>query len=117
MIKIIPRLATFAAGFALATSPLALPPSFAQDHSQMHHEQDAIPAKGKAKVKKPARKTKVTSGTSRTEHGKNSGIDLGEHGAGGAHGGHEMKGFLGPYGMGREGSGTSWASTLNTGTG
>jgi hypothetical protein len=24
------------------------------------------------------------------------------------HSGHEMKGFLGPYGMGREGSGTSW---------
>ena len=29
-----------------------------------------------------------------------------DHGTG--HAGHEMKGFLGPYGMGREGSGTSW---------
>lgn len=32
-----------------------------------------------------------------------------DHGAGhSGHSGHEMKGFLGPYGMGREGSGTSW---------
>ena len=33
------------------------------------------------------------------DHGKMSGMN---------HDGHEMKGFLGPYGMGREGSGTSW---------
>lgn len=33
-------------------------------------------------------------------------MDHMDHAAG--HAGHEMKGFLGPYGMGREGSGTSW---------
>jgi hypothetical protein len=40
---------------------------------------------------------------SRMDHGSMSGMDHA-----GGHGGHEMKGFLGPYGMGREGSGTSW---------
>jgi hypothetical protein len=105
MVKIIQLLATLAGGVGILASPLALQMSFAQDHSQMHHEQDAVPTKGKAKTKKPAPKAKVIS---TTEHAKNSGIDPGAHGAGGAHGGHEMNGFLGPYGMGREGSGTSW---------
>ena len=87
MVKIIQLLATLAGGVAILASPLALEMSFAQDHSQMHHEQDAAPTKGKAKTKKPARKTRLMSDTSTTEHAKNSGIDLGEHGAGGAHGG------------------------------
>src|SRR3954453_20619370 len=90
MIKIIPRLATFAAGIALAASPSALRPSFAQDHSQMHHEDGAKPAKKKVKVKSKNR----TQQTMVTEHGNVSSID---HTRG--HGSHEMQGFLGPYGM------------------
>jgi hypothetical protein len=101
MMRIISPLAAFAAGVALAASPSALRPSFAQDHSQMHHENDANPTKRKAKAnsKKPARQAAATE----HGHGNVSGIDHT-----GGHGGHEMKGFLGPYGIGREGSGTSW---------
>lgn len=107
--------ATAAEGIALVASPLSLRISFAQDHSQMHHEQDA-PAitavkQVKTKTKRPA---KLMSVKPATEHGKHSGPDVGgEHGNGGAHGSHEMKGFLGPYGMGREGSGTSWEPDIS----
>jgi hypothetical protein len=68
----------------------------AQDHSQMHHEQ---PAKKQAKAKKkmPVHHARSIS------HENMPGMD---HGA--EHSGHQMKGFLGPYGIGREGSGTSW---------
>src|SRR4051794_24530034 len=115
MIKIVSRLTTFAAGLAFAASSSALRPSFAQDHSQMHHEQEAVPTNAKAaRTKKPGRKTKLMSDGSTTKHGKHSGPDVGgEHGNGGAHGSHEMKGFLGPYGMGREGSGTSWEPDIS----
>jgi hypothetical protein len=61
----------------------------------MHHEQDAKPVKKKPK----AQSKKSAQNMPRTDHEKMSG---------GGHGRHEMKGFLGPYGMGREGSGTSW---------
>jgi hypothetical protein len=108
MIKLTPRVAAIAAGVALLAAPFALRPSFAQDHSQMHHEQSAAqdhshmhheqPAKPpKARKKKPAHDKHSMS------HETMSGMD---HGMG--RDGHEMKGFLGPYGMGREGSGTSW---------
>src|SRR2546430_385674 len=49
--KIIPRASALAAGIALLVSPLALRASFAQDHSQTHHEEDTKPDKKKAKVK------------------------------------------------------------------
>jgi hypothetical protein len=107
MIKTLTRVAALG-GIALLASPFALRPSFAQDHSQMHHEQDAKPVKKKPKAqsKKPAHDVKPMSAENmpgmdhgNINDGKVSGMD---------HGGHEMKGFLGPYGMGREGSGTSW---------
>ena len=105
MIKFIPHVAALIGGIALLASPPALQPSLAQDHSQMHHGHDAKPAKKKAKVKKrkPAHDTKSMSGMPGMDHAKMSGMDHSD-----GHGGHEMKGFLGPYGMGREGSGTSW---------
>jgi len=96
MIKLVPRVAAIVAGVELLAMPFALRPSFAQDHQQMHREQ---PAKKQPKVKKkkPSHQVHVMS------HEGMPGMD---HGMG--HAGHEMKGFLGPYGMGREGSGTSW---------
>src|SRR4051794_37259895 len=97
MIKIIRFFAVLAAGVAVMPSPLVLRTSFAQDHSQMHHEQEAQPAKKKAK----ANEKRTTSHSPKVDHAKVSGMG---HGGGG----HAMKGFLGPYGMGREGSGTSW---------
>jgi hypothetical protein len=107
MIKIL-RVAALAGGVALLASPFALRSSFAQDHAQMHHEQDAKPVKKKARApsKKPTREVKPMS------PGDMPGMDHGNMNdgkmSGMGHGGHEMKGFLGPYGMGREGSGTSW---------
>jgi hypothetical protein len=109
MIKVIPLLTAIAGGVALLASPLA--PSFAQDHSQMHHEQPAaqdhsqmhheqpVKKQSKAKRKKPVRHTHSMSHESMSMTGM-------DHDAG--HSGHEMKGFLGPYGIAREGSGTSW---------
>ena len=99
MINIVPRVAAIVAGVGLLAAPCALQPSYAQDHSQMHHEQPAQPAKKQAKLKKkkPSQRTHAMS------HENMPDMD---HGMG--HAGHEMKGFLGPYGMGREGSGTSW---------
>jgi hypothetical protein len=107
MIKIVPRITTFAVGVVFLASPLASRASFAQDHSQMHHEQDAQPAKkSKGKSKKPAQSKSIS-------HKNMSGMERAgkDHGAG--HEGHEMKGFLGPYGMGREGSGTSWEPDIS----
>jgi hypothetical protein len=109
MIKVIPLLAPIAGGIALLTLALASRPSFGEDHSQMHHEQPAaqdhsqmhheqpVKKQSKAKRKRPPRHPHSMS------HESMPGMD---HGAG--HSGHEMKGFLGPYGIGREGSGTSW---------
>jgi len=108
MIKVNPLLTVISGGIALLTSPLAFKPSLAQDHSQMHHERPAAqdhsqmhhdqPVKKQSKARKrPVRHTHSMS------HENMPGMD---HGA--AHSGHEMKGFLGPYGIGREGSGTSW---------
>src|SRR5438046_3288565 len=104
MIKNISRAAALAGGVALLSSPFALRPAFAQDHSQMHHEQPAKPAKKQsaAKKKKPAAHDMHSMSHEHMEgmdHGSMPGMDHG-----GGHGGHEMKGFLGPYGMGREGS-------------
>src|ERR1019366_1548985 len=109
MIKLTPRVTALAAGFALLAAPFALRPSFAQDHSQMYHEQPAAQDHSdmhhEQPAKKPpkARKKKPAPDKHSMSHETMPGMD---HGMG--HDGHEMKGFLGPYGMGREGSGTSW---------
>src|SRR6476660_5440969 len=100
MIKIIPRTFALAAGIALLASPFASRPVLAQDHSQMHHEQPAKPAK---KLTKPKNKKPAAHDMHSMSHENMPGMDHA-----GGHGGHDMKGFLGPYGMGREGSGTSW---------
>jgi hypothetical protein len=107
MIEIIPRIVAFAGGVALLASPLVLRPSVAQDHSQMHHEQPAAQDHSQMHHKKDAKPAKKTGRTKKPVHDMRSmshenmpGMDH--------NGGHEMKGFLGPYGMGREGSGTSW---------
>jgi hypothetical protein len=108
MIKLTPSVASLAAGIALLAAPFALRPSFAQDHSQMHHEpaaEDHSHMHHEQPAKKPpkARKKKPAPDQHSMSHETMPGMD---HGTG--HDGHEMKGFLGPYGMGREGSGTSW---------
>jgi hypothetical protein len=101
MINILSRVALLAAGIALLASPFASRPSFAEDHSQMHHEQ---PAKKQPKVKK---KKLAQAMHSHDMHSmSHEGMPGMDHAMG--HGGHDMKGFLGPYGMAREGSGTSW---------
>jgi len=74
----------------------------------MQHEQHASLGKKltRAKKKKPAADQMPSM-----SHENIPGMDHGSaHGMNhaGSHGDHEMKGFLGPYGMGREGSGTSW---------
>jgi hypothetical protein len=112
----VPTIATLAAAIALLASPLGLRASFAQDHRQMDHEQNAAPAKkqSKAKSKKPAAhdiKSMSHESMPGMDHQKMPGMDHGNMSGmdhDGGHGGHEMNGFLGPYGMGREGSGTSW---------
>jgi hypothetical protein len=108
MTKIIPRTFALAAGIALLASPFASRPVLAQDHSQMDHEQPAKPAK---KLTKPKKKKPAAHDMHAMSHENMPGMDHGsmpgmDHAGG--HGGHDMKGFLGPYGMGREGSGTSW---------
>lgn len=104
VIKIIRGFASLTASIALLSSPLAVSASFAQDHSQIHQEQDGKPDKKKARPKKPPHDMKSMSHENVSmDHGAMSGMDHG-----GGHGGHEMNGFLGLYSMGREGSGTSW---------
>ncbi len=108
MIKITACAGALAAGLALLAPPFAAQPAFAQDHSIMHREQHTQPVKKKAKAKK---KKPAAHGMHSMSHEHMSGMDHGsvsgmDHAGG--HAGHEMKGFLGPYGMGREGSGTSW---------
>src|SRR4051794_23043080 len=101
MIKIISRAAVAVVGIALLVSPFSLRPLLAQDHSQMHHEQSATPAKKAKPRKKPVHNFQSRPNVTMPamEHGQMPGTD---------HGGHEMKAFLGPYASGREGSGTSW---------
>ena len=99
MIRIIPRVTTPIVSIALLLSPFGLRPLPAQDHSQMHHEQAKPAKKSKAKKKLRTIHAAPTSNMAATNHGKMPATH---------HGSHEMKGFLGPYGMGREGSGTSW---------
>src|ERR1043166_3157404 len=100
MTRIIPRVATPVVGIALLLSPFGLRPLLAQDHSQMHHGQSAKPPK-KVKVKKKPNTVRAVpiSNMPAMDHGKMPAT---------GHGGHGMKGFLGPYGIGRDGSGTSW---------
>jgi len=107
MIKIFPRFASFAAGLALAASPLAPRASSAQDHSQMHLSEQ-LPAPPTKRRPDHATHPKSHEKMHGMDHGKPSGMDHD-----GSHSGHEMKGFLGPYGMGREGSGTSWQPDIS----
>ncbi len=101
MIKIVSRAAVLAASIALLLAPFASRASFAEDHEHMHHEQ----MHPELSAKNPPKSKKRNTGHAAhpMSHGTVSPMD---HGAG--HAGHEMKGLLGPYGMGREGSGTSW---------
>jgi hypothetical protein len=102
MTRIILRVAAPVAAIALLLSPFGLRPLLAQDHSQMHHERSAKPAKTpKAKKKTPPRNVHAAP---------NNHVPVMHRAStpGEDHGNHEMKGFLGPYGTGREGSGTSW---------
>jgi hypothetical protein len=103
MINITARVIAFAVSIVFLAASFALRPAFAQDHSQMHHEQPAT-EQPKAKKKRPvhARHSTSQQGMAGAKHADMPGMDHG------GHGGHEMKGFLGPYGIGREGSGTSW---------
>ena len=92
-------------------------------HSHMLHEGAAQPAAAApAAQKKSAKKTAAHPPSHRPvaamKHGAMPGMDHSkpasgaDHGAMSGmsheHGGTEMKGFLGPYAMTREGSGTSW---------
>ena len=65
------------------------------DHEQMNHEQQTKKPP-KPNTKRPAAKPAIPH------------EDMPQMNHGTEHGSHEMKGFLGPYGMAREGSGTSW---------
>jgi hypothetical protein len=97
--------------------------SMPMDHSHMHHEGATQPAAtAPAGQKKPTKKTTAHSPSHRPvaamKHGAMPSMDHGKTAPGGdhgamsgtshEHGGMEMKGFLGPYPITREGSGTSW---------
>src|SRR4051794_36738365 len=109
MVKLSLTIVALAGGVALLCSPIFSQGSFAQDHQQMHDGGQAakpIKSKPKAKAKKPNDMRSPHGGMDHGNslHGQSSSTEHdGAHG-----GGHDMKGFLGPYGMGREGSGTSW---------
>jgi hypothetical protein len=102
-----------------ATAQEAMP----MDHAHMHHEGAAQPtATAPAAERKPPKKTAAHPPSHRPvagmKHGAMPAMDHSrpasgaDHGAMSGmshqHGGTEMKGFLGPYAMTREGSGTSW---------
>jgi cyclophilin family peptidyl-prolyl cis-trans isomerase len=74
------------------------------DHSQHQATKSTRSKKNKAPPKKP--KGDEGHGTHATPQHDAQGVAPADHGGHEQHGG--MKGFLGPYGMTREGSGTSW---------
>lgn len=80
------------------------------DHGHMGHEHmdhaNAPSGKPARKPSKRAKKKPAVADPMSHEHAPQ--MDHAGHADHGEHAGHEMKGFLGPYGMGREGSGTSW---------
>lgn len=94
--------------------------SMPMDHSHMQHMQHGASQPAPAATKTPAKKTSSHSKSHRqssgTGHGTMPGMSHGhtapapDHGAGASHqhDGMAMQGFLGPYDMSREGSGTSW---------
>jgi hypothetical protein len=112
----------------LIVSMLMLTNASAQDtmqmpmsHEHMGHERHAAPSSSKPESGKDAGKPKSESHRQRrSEHqgqrthqarhqdhsGHMEGMHQGHEGM--MHEGHEMKGFLGPYPMNREASGTSW---------
>jgi hypothetical protein len=107
---------------ALATAALILtigPRAGAQDMAQMHHGHQGHDAAAAAK-QKPAKKPRPAAKRvgDHSAHGAtavggtHAGHAGGHAGSGGTHGEHAehggMVGFLGPYPMTREGSGTSW---------
>ena len=90
------------------------------NHGPMHHESmqhehmdhanmvraNATPGKPANKPSKRAKKKPVAADAMSHEHAPH--IDHAGRADHGEHAGHEMKGLLGPYGIAREGSGTSW---------
>jgi hypothetical protein len=117
-------LAALAFGMALLAIPVrpaAQETKLAQAGHEHHHAgATAAPARPAVKKEKPAGKKQVKpsrkhpaspkQGAARSGHGRHA--PAAEHspaaGAAHEHGGTPMKGFLGPYAMTREGSGTSW---------
>jgi hypothetical protein len=92
---------------ALFVSSLARPAIADDDH--MHHDHmqhehmDQGMDHGQSGRKPPKAEKKKPPISHSASHENMPGMD---HGAG--HSNHDMKGFFGPYGMAREGSGTSW---------
>jgi len=94
------------------------PPAPAQTDHEHHGHEHAAPEPSKPET--PPEKPKKPPAMPHTHHNKPSATTHAHHdkttsmehgGTHGAHQGHEameMKGFLGPYPMSREGSGTSW---------
>jgi hypothetical protein len=131
MTIIISRVAALTASTALLLVSSLSYPAIADDNEHMHHEQmqhehmdhgqmdhmnhgnmdhghmdhaSAPPGKPAGKRQKNGKKKPATAHPMTHEHAAQT--DHMDHGAN--HAGHEMKGFLGPYGIAREGSGTSW---------
>jgi hypothetical protein len=106
MTKIFSRTAALAASVALLLAPFASRPSFAEDHEPVHRER-MYPEHmhPEQPAKKPPKAKKKNTGHAANPMSPDT-MPVMDHGPGHAH--HEMKGLLGPYGMGREGSGTSW---------
>jgi hypothetical protein len=116
--KITSRGAALMAGAALLLASCVLRPAVADDHdhmdhdhmdhahmdhmdhAQMHHDQPSQKP-SKTKKKKPAAGHAAS-------HENMPPMDHAAMDHGAMHAGHEMKGLFGPYGMSREGSGTSW---------
>src|SRR4051812_9962288 len=84
------------------------------DHAQDGHDaaqhDHAAHAGHQRGALKPASKSKRKKAEdhSHMQHGADGSMPGAEHAGHGGHAGHDMKGFLGPYDMAREGSGTSW---------
>jgi hypothetical protein len=104
-----------AIAFAVLLVVLAWPASAQQkpahDHSQhggAHHDHSKHQSQSKDKKKPAPKKPKPQAkhGTQPALHAAPAHKPHGDHGAHDQH--SAMKGFLGPYGMSREGSGTSW---------
>src|SRR5215211_751635 len=95
---------TLIVGIGLA---LAIPAAYAQDSSHAGHEHHQRGGAAKdSKTKPPAKKKKPARKHDHSTRTKDAPADHPGHPS--DHAGAAMKGFLGPYPMTREGSGTSW---------